>query len=172
VNVRDRVPRWVKRIVWDFKSSTSQPSIAPYLFVASLTERIDATSAVLDLGCGSGNLLRALRNHDWQGQYCGVDISQRAIDEARATGDPRAEWHVRAIEDFALRGQYDAICFVESIYYIRPLLVSSVLTRCLGHLTPGGGIYVRICDPKRHSDQIKIIRTLHDPRIHLFVPAI
>lgn len=170
--LRNRVPVWVKRIVWDVKSLTTDPAIAPHHFVSCLAEKISATSAILDLGCGSGNLLSALRNHGWQGQFYGVDISQRAVSDATARGDPKAEWHVCSIEDFAPSGEYAAICFVESIYYVRPDLGDSILKRCLSHLSPGGGIYIRICDSRRHSDHIKMIRSLCDARIHLFAPNI
>lgn len=52
--------------------------------------------AVLDVGCGTGNLTLALLERlSPEGRITAVDISQRMLDEARAKiGDPRVRWCV------------------------------------------------------------------------------
>jgi SAM-dependent methyltransferase len=48
-----------------------------------------STAAVLDLGCGNGSLLFALRDDGWAGRLLGVDYSERSVQLARAVGVSR-----------------------------------------------------------------------------------
>ncbi|TAJ24816.1 MAG: class I SAM-dependent methyltransferase [Planctomycetota bacterium] len=48
--------------------------------------------SVLDVGCGSGDLLHWLRARDWRGAYTGIDISDAMLARARAAApDARFE---------------------------------------------------------------------------------
>ncbi len=47
------------------------------------------TAAVLDLGCGNGSMLFALRDEGWVGRLLGVDYSARSVELARAVGASR-----------------------------------------------------------------------------------
>ncbi len=47
-------------------------------------ERIPLNGTVLDLGCGNGNLARALAAHGFQGRYLGLDASEGFLALARA----------------------------------------------------------------------------------------
>lgn len=52
--------------------------------------RLDrAAAAVLDLGCGNGSLLFALRDDGWRGRLLGVDYSERSVELARRVGRSR-----------------------------------------------------------------------------------
>jgi ubiquinone/menaquinone biosynthesis C-methylase UbiE len=57
---------------------------------------VGADESVLDVGCGTGNLTRALLSRlSAGGRVVAVDISSRMIDVARAkVPDPRVTWHV------------------------------------------------------------------------------
>jgi SAM-dependent methyltransferase len=44
---------------------------------------------VLDLGCGNGSLLFALRDAGWEGRLLGVDYSERSVELARRVGVSR-----------------------------------------------------------------------------------
>jgi ubiquinone/menaquinone biosynthesis C-methylase UbiE len=57
---------------------------------------VGADETVLDVGCGTGNLTRALLSRlSADGRVVAVDISSRMIDVARAkVPDPRVTWHV------------------------------------------------------------------------------
>lgn len=46
-------------------------------------------AAVLDLGCGNGSMLFALRDEGWEGRLLGVDYSARSVELARAVGVSR-----------------------------------------------------------------------------------
>ncbi|KAK4123334.1 S-adenosyl-L-methionine-dependent methyltransferase [Parathielavia appendiculata] len=47
------------------------------------------TARVLDLGCGNGSLLFALRDDGWRGALLGVDYSERSVELARRVGVSR-----------------------------------------------------------------------------------
>jgi SAM-dependent methyltransferase len=49
-------------------------------------------AAVLDLGCGSGEVARVLVRRGHRGPYLGVDQSEGLLDEARRSGLPQAEF--------------------------------------------------------------------------------
>ncbi|KAK0623198.1 S-adenosyl-L-methionine-dependent methyltransferase [Immersiella caudata] len=49
-----------------------------------------ADSKILDLGCGNGSLLFALRDDGWEGTLVGVDYSAESVRLARAVGATRA----------------------------------------------------------------------------------
>ena len=59
--------------------------------VASDGLRLNAsTASVIDLGCGNGSLLFALRDAGWAGRLLGVDYSERSIALARQIQGARA----------------------------------------------------------------------------------
>ena len=41
------------------------------------------SAALLDLGCGSGELLRELARRGWPGEYCGLDFSAGLLEQVR-----------------------------------------------------------------------------------------
>lgn len=49
------------------------------------------TTSLLDLGCGNGSLLFALRDEDWEGRALGVDYSEKSIALARQIAATRAD---------------------------------------------------------------------------------
>jgi SAM-dependent methyltransferase len=79
---------------------------------------VPAGSRVLELGCGTGHLLAALR----PSYGVGVDISQGMVDVARAE-HPTLEFHVGDMEDpdllEKLGGPFDAIVISDAIGHMR-----------------------------------------------------
>lgn len=71
-------------------------STAENLFVQSrLAERFGSSKYILDIGCGTGLGLRLLRAGGFEGEYVGVDISEKMVRAAqRNTHDPRATFLV------------------------------------------------------------------------------
>src|SRR3954469_6341896 len=65
---------------------------------------IPADASVLEIGCGSGELLSGIR----AARKVGVDISPRQIAAARARL-PDAEFHVQAGEALTVAGTFDYI---------------------------------------------------------------
>ncbi|KAK0621343.1 methyltransferase domain-containing protein [Bombardia bombarda] len=63
-----------------------------------------ATAAVLDLGCGNGSMLFALRDDGWQGRLLGVDYSEKSVALARRVAEARRRGGARiAGEDIEFR---------------------------------------------------------------------
>jgi SAM-dependent methyltransferase len=148
-SLRSSAPSFVKKVVWDFKHRKSQnnPNASPILdFLAS---RIGAGESLLDFGCGTGNLLTGLRRKSWIGEYTGVDISPKAIAVAQELADRKSQWRICPAEHFSFDRNYDIICFVESIYYVRRERIQDLLLRCRAHCRR---IYIRIWDLVRHDD--------------------
>src|SRR5438132_13161776 len=75
---------------------------------------------VLEIGCGTGYLTRLLVPH--ADQIVALDISQTAIDRARAlsTGQTDVDFRVANIMDYRPQadGPWDLIVFSDTIYYL------------------------------------------------------
>lgn len=156
------LPAVAKRVVWNMKYGLlnypkwTAPQDAVHYVCSSLSEN----TSVLELGCGRGSLLRGLREAGWMGHYCGVDISSRAIAEARTVVDQRSSWFISDIESFRSPFMWDAIVMVESIYYVDVCELPVVLERIMGMLNKCGVLLVRIHDLERHREYVDTIRSL------------
>lgn len=164
LSFRSNVPCWLKRLAWDVKHRHSHLE-APSEIVTRILEQ--DPRRILDFGCGNGNLLRALRQGGWRGRYTGVDISARAIGIAQERFDPLADWIVSPIERVSIGETYDAICFVESIYYLPLRVAQCRLEDCLKHLDPDGTMHIRICSKARHAEYIAMIQQIASGHIEL-----
>ena len=160
MQLRSASPAWVKRVIWNFKHGHKEIGPAPSDILSILDDRLARKASVLDMGCGRGNLLRALRSRQWMGDYTGVDISSNAIDVGRSLGDQGAEWIVASLEQFTPMKTYDCILLLESIYYVRRDYVSSIIGRLRRSLSPNGVGYVRICDKVVHSVYLSLLLDL------------
>ena len=161
-NIRSSAPPLVKKFIWDRKHRTNSinPAKCPDDLLGCL-DSLKSDSAVLDLGCGTGNLRAALRKRGWKGRFIGVDVSQVAIETARKSEDENSEWHVSTIEKFPIPTQMvDAVVFCESIYYVREEALATLLGRCHQPLTRGGRIISRIWDPHEHHNYVKLLLKL------------
>ncbi|KAK4156705.1 methyltransferase domain-containing protein [Chaetomidium leptoderma] len=77
--------------VW-FDDADAEAKMVAYLdeHAAQADYALDrATASVLDLGCGNGSLLFALRDDGWGGRLVGVDYSARSVELARRVGVSR-----------------------------------------------------------------------------------
>ena len=142
---------------WDFIDSTPDDCI--YDFLARYAKK----GAVLDLGCGSGNTGSELAGEHYS-QYFGVDISDVAVEKARARAARlgRAEKNAYAqgdIAEFRPQGTFDVILFRESIWYIPLHKLSDVLARYRQHLKPDGIFLVRIYDRNLKADIVSLLRS-------------
>lgn len=104
-------------------------------------ERLDFSSAV-DIGCGSGLMIAALRARFPDRSYSGADIAQTALERAcrRVQG---ISLHRLDIQKEALEGRFDLVVCSEVIEHLEdPLAALKNMRRmCSGHLiltTPTG----------------------------------
>src|ERR1700730_3124815 len=146
-----RGPKRIKRSLWnaefargrwDNLAQTHGDCIYPHL------EQYGNGGSILDLGCGSGNTgaeLAANAYHD----YTGVDISDKAIDEARKKAEKKGRSDKNRYLQFDISSyepaqQFDVILFRDSIYYIAGPKLKGTLDRYSKFLKPGGVFIVRL----------------------------
>jgi 2-polyprenyl-3-methyl-5-hydroxy-6-metoxy-1,4-benzoquinol methylase len=110
-------PRWnleYERGEWDRLWTDPLPH---YSVVAGLVASLRPKS-VLDVGCGEG-VLKARAVWPDVSEYIGLDVSDRAVEVARARdGDPNAEYIAAAAERWRPARSFEALLFVESLYYL------------------------------------------------------
>jgi 2-polyprenyl-3-methyl-5-hydroxy-6-metoxy-1,4-benzoquinol methylase len=89
-----------------------------YPVVAGYVLRMGPAASVLDIGCGSGLLAQWLSAHGQQ-NYFGIDLSNVAIDKARARRLPAAQFEVADGAAFNPGQKFSAIVFNELLYYVK-----------------------------------------------------
>jgi predicted TPR repeat methyltransferase len=155
--LRASLPIGMKKYVWELKYGLLRypQFIAPEDVVQFLSTRLPTISSVLDLGCGRGSLLRALRASEWSGNYCGVDISKRAVEEARGIPDQRSSWVASDFESFRSPFHWDLIAMVESLYYVKLDELPSFLNRMMAMLSENGILLFRLHEFEKHREYIE-----------------
>jgi cyclopropane fatty-acyl-phospholipid synthase-like methyltransferase len=150
------LPTIAKKHVWDVKYAfLGYPRfVAPDDVLRYLSAEVTAHSSLLDLGCGRGSLLRALRTKGWTGCYCGVDISRKAISEAIGMQDQRSSWIVSDFESFRSPFKWDIVAMVESICYINLSYLPIFLENVLNMLNPSGMLLFRLHDIEKYREYI------------------
>lgn len=157
------LPTAAKKYVWNMKYGLlGYPQfVAPDDVIHYLSARSSENASVLDLGCGRGSLLRALRATGWMGNYCGVDISKRAVSDARKFADQRSAWTVSDFESFRSPFKWDTIVMVESICYVRLGELPAFLARMIGMLDREGAIVFRLHDLEKHREYVEAVLGLY-----------
>jgi ubiquinone/menaquinone biosynthesis C-methylase UbiE len=131
---------------------------------ATLAARLDAGLAelgvgadetVVDVGCGTGNLTRALLARlSAAGRVIAVDISPRMIAVARAkVADPRVEWRCADARRLPLPdgGAHRVLCYSVWPHFEDPRAVARELERAL---RPGGRLHVWHLLPRARINEI------------------
>ncbi len=119
-----------------------EPREQARLAIAALYVRLFGPGAVLDVGCGSGQLHRHLDPRSLR-RYTGVDFSRAALDAARL--DPAAATLVQASAEAyapASGERFDAILFNEVVYFLADPMAE--MRRYAGFLAPAGVLIVSI----------------------------
>jgi predicted TPR repeat methyltransferase len=81
--VADRYDEWASSYDDDLASWSYQ---APTVVAETVVARYPAAGSVLDVGCGTGLVGRALRARGFAGQILGLDISQASLEIAQHCG--------------------------------------------------------------------------------------
>ncbi len=66
---------------------------------AAVLKRLPRQASVVDLGCGSGEVARALHRRGHQGAYLGLDECAPLLEQARSDGLPQAEFATADLAD-------------------------------------------------------------------------
>jgi len=161
--LRAVLPSVVKKFAWNLKYGVlGYPVfVAPEDVVCYFSSRLSEQRSILDLGCGRGSLLRALRESGWRGNYCGVDISKQAIRDARRFADQRSTWMVSNFESFHSPIKWDTIAMIESVCYVSLDGVPDFLAGLISMLDDKGRILIRLHDRSEFSDYIELIYKLY-----------
>ena len=81
--VADRYDAWAQSYDDDLGSWSYQ---APDVVAATVMSRLPSAASVLDVGCGTGLVGRALRARGYAGRLVGLDISTASLEVARRGG--------------------------------------------------------------------------------------
>jgi ubiquinone/menaquinone biosynthesis C-methylase UbiE len=126
-------------------------------FLAAVTGRCTAPGRLLDLGCGSGEIARALAQRGWNVSAC--DISRGMIETARQRGgDGVTEWLVLEPEQglpFPAE-RFDVVVSSSVLEYVADL--PSHFSEIARVLKPGGWYFATVPDmrhPARQAETAK-----------------
>ena len=101
---------------------------------------------VLELGCGDGGNLVPMAYVLQGGTFCGIDLSERAIEEARRVAGALRLANVRfARADLTALpplGEFDYVIAHGVYSWVEPAARDALLAACRAHLAPGGVAYV------------------------------
>jgi predicted TPR repeat methyltransferase len=81
--VAERYDAWAGTYDHDLADWSYQ---APAVVADTVVDRVPGTASVLDVGCGTGMVGRALRARGFSGRLLGLDLSETSLDLARTTG--------------------------------------------------------------------------------------
>jgi SAM-dependent methyltransferase len=129
---------------WGLQVVTAK-KILPTL--AGLTQRLEAGGAVLEVGCGTGNLLVQLAKAFPKARCIGVDIDADSLASARQRLEKagiadRAEARQGTVGQVVARASVDAVVMVEVLHEIAPRLRPSVIEESAAALKPGGWLVI------------------------------
>ncbi len=110
-------------------------------------ETLPAAARLLDLGCGNGNLARALHRRGHEGRYVGLDFSPALLAENQAALAGQftflqADLAAPGWDEDLPPGPYDAILAFAVLHHLPDAdLRRAVLQRVRAQLAPGGRFY-------------------------------
>ena len=137
---------------WDYLEQVGE--VARYSVMAGYCSFFKGRGAILDIGCGTGVLMRRLREIGY-GSYLGVDLSGEAIRRAKADEDETTRFEVADAATFVPNQDYDAIIFNEILYYLPE--PRGILRRYANHLRPNG---IMIVSMHRAANSLRTWRLL------------
>ena len=127
---------------------------ARYAVIAAFVHRLAPAGAVLDVGCGEGLLVDALRPLGYR-HYLGIDVSEAAIAQAASRADASTGFVAADAEDEPPAGRWDVVVFNESVYYFRDPLAT--LRRYETALSPGGAFVVSTFRSRRADAVVRAL---------------
>jgi 2-polyprenyl-3-methyl-5-hydroxy-6-metoxy-1,4-benzoquinol methylase len=137
---------------WDYLEATRE--LARYSVIAGYCRQLKPAARVLDVGCGTGVLAQWLSSASIS-SYVGVDLSSVAIEQARQSNIPGAQFAIADAATFEPSQEFDVIVFNEMLYYLEN--PEEHVRRIARSLAPGGLLIVSIW---YHDDGIRTWKRL------------
>jgi 2-polyprenyl-3-methyl-5-hydroxy-6-metoxy-1,4-benzoquinol methylase len=134
---------------WDCLGELSE--LARFSVLAGYVCHLKPGGAVLDVGCGQGNLLRRLPSACYT-RYVGVDVSASAIAVAQEQQNERSAFLVADCEHYSPAERFDVIVFNEVLCCLHDPV--QAVARYARSLNPGGLIVMSNCLAARGSTTI------------------
>lgn len=136
----------------------------PYLYNAmQIAARIRPGARILDLGCGSGQLLNLVAGWNPDACFTGVDLSEDMLSEARSRASDGRLANVTYVNgDFSsLKGfescAYDAVISSMALHHLPDVVALARTFRSVDRvLKPGGAVYLMDFGRLRSVDAVEI----------------
>lgn len=140
----DDFARAIAESTWGLQVVTAK-KILPGL--VGLTQRLEAGGTILEIGCGTGNLLVQLAKTFPKARCIGVDIDEDGLVLARQRLEKagiavRAEVRQATVGQAVAPASVDAVVMVEVLHEIAPQIRPSVMQESAAALKPGGWIVI------------------------------
>lgn len=126
--------------------------LAPFNDLFSLI-RIRNRLSVLDLGCGTGELARALAERLPESLVTGVDSSPEMLAKAREAGGDRVDFRPGDVE--SLSGEWDLLFSHAVLHWVEHH--ETLIPALWQHIRPGGQLAVQIPSNHRHPSHTCIV---------------
>ena len=146
---------------WDFLNELTE---APrYAVLIGYMHQLHQRPSVLDVGCGAG-LLRARIGDVPLERFVGIDLSARAIAEAKSHEDEHTEFKVASAPSVEL-GSFDVVVCNEMLYYVTD--IGDFFDRIEAVLKPDGHL---LCSIWQHRG-VRALQRVLDQRFPLTAAA-
>jgi len=99
--------------------------------------------SVVDIGCGDGRFLREVAKRYPNARLLGVDVSERAIQLARAM-NPTLEYKAINIVEESLPDSFDVVTLIEVLEHIPPQQVASFLKAVVDNTKDSGWLVLTV----------------------------
>jgi len=161
------------RQIWDFWAPryhrlwVQRVSLKPTrLAVMETISAIDRNLAILDVGCGPGQLYGDIRQAGIRGHYLGIDASEGMITQARKTY-PKAAFRLEPME--ALReaaDAYDVVLCLHALPYAGD--PPEALRRMAHSLKPGGHLLIACAASLSRYDRfiLRLVKLTTSPAVY------
>ena len=114
-------------------------------------EKYKSGGSVVEIGCGEGMFVEFILQQQGYSDYCGVDVSDLAIQNAQKLADNKTKFIIADMDNLDLGKRYDVILYNESINYSKN--IERVLKNNIQNLLNPNGIFIISVHNYKHSDE-------------------
>jgi SAM-dependent methyltransferase len=119
----------------------------------------DKYKVILDLGCGTGELLEYLSDRFPKKQLHGTDVSKKALELVEKKNVTKSTFIADLEKDKEIKGKYDAVVCSEVIEHLHNW--KNALHVLKGHVNKGGKVIITTQSGKRYPHHLEIGHIQH-----------